>query len=72
MKFYTRKQLFLTVAVCFLTGMAAAGGVFFFLGSENRGDESAVFAADSDEPGSSVFGWVETLPGQGEASAVEI
>ncbi len=72
MKFYTRKQLFLTVAVCFLTGMAAAGGVFFFLGSENRGDESAVFAADSDEPDSSVFGWVETLPGQGEASAVEI
>ena len=72
MKFYTRKQLFLTVAVCFLTGMAAAGGVFFFLGSENRGDESAGFAADSDEPDSSVFGWVETLPGQSEASAVEI
>ena len=73
MKFYTRKQLFLTVTVCFLTGMAVAGGVFFLLGSENnRRDESAVFAADSDEPDSSVFGWVETLPGQSEASAVEI
>ena len=73
MKFYTRKQLFLTVTVCFLTGMAVAGGVFFLLGSENnRRDESAVFATDSDEPDSSVFGWVETLPGQSEASAVEI
>ena len=36
MKFYTRKQLLLTVAVCFLTGAIVAGSFRSFFGKENN------------------------------------
>ncbi len=77
MKFYTRKQLLLTVAVCFLTGAIVAGSFRSFFGKENNQgerDESAVTALISEaaDTSSHDFGWVETLPGQSEAAAVEI
>ena len=77
MKFYTRKQLLLAVAVCFLTGAIVAGSFRSFFGKENNQrerDESAVTALISEaaDTSSHDFGWVETLPGQSEAAAVEI
>lgn len=75
MKFYTQKQFLLAVSLCFLFGLASATVAGIFFGKDsfpgNRSSSEASAAAVSSDPAPDID-WVNTLPGQAAAAAVEV